>query len=670
MASSSFSLLLPFLLFLFSFTGAQELFQNCDPSAGNFSENSSYQSNLERLLSTLASDGYATGFLNTSVGGGSDQVFGLVNCRGDINATECRSCLYTATAEVTRNCPSNRGAEVWYEFCLVRFSDQPLPTSSSNRQQLAFNNVDDAPEPNRFAWLLGMLMNRTADAAANSSKRFAIGEASYYTAEFPSIYDVMQCTRDLSQEQCRECLGTLFVPMPPSFVGKQGGRVLGESCSMRFELYPSFFEGSPTLNISVPPPSAMQPAPPPTSSGGRDTTTVVLATAIPAVFVLSLASIIFICYRRRLRKQASLGSLYETDPEKINSVESLLFDYHTLKVATGNFSEENKLGEGGFGAVYKGTLPNGQEIAVKRLLNSGQGLGELKNELVLVARLQHRNLVKLFGVCLEQEKMIVYEYVPNRSLDTFLYDSVKGRELHWGTRYKIITGIARGLRYLHEESQLKIIHRDLKASNVLLDAEMNPKISDFGLAKLFDVDQTQGITNRVVGTFGYMSPEYAMHGQFSSKSDVFSFGVLVLEILTGRKNTGSYNSEMAEDLMSYIWGKWDGGAALEIADPALGGDYEANEMLRCIQIGLLCVQESPYDRPTMSTVVVMLNAETVSLQAPTRPVFSIGHSRLAVDSGFSSNASSNRVGAYDRDNKSLLITPTAEDVSISEVEPR
>ncbi|XP_074576355.1 cysteine-rich receptor-like protein kinase 10 [Curcuma longa] len=663
MASSFPFLLLPLLLL--SFAGAQELFQNCDPSAGNFSDNSTYQSNLERLLSTLASDGYATGFLNISVGGGSDQVFGLVNCRGDINATECRSCLDTATAEVTRNCPNNRGAEVWYEFCLVRFSNQPLPTSSSNRQQLAFNNVDDAPEPIRLAWLLGMLMNRTADAAANSSKLFAIGEASYYSAEFPSIYNVMQCTRDLSPAQCRECLGTLFVPMPPSFVGKRGGRVLGESCSMRFELYSSFFEGSPTLNISVPPPPAMQPTPAPTSSGGRHATTIAVATVIPVVFVLSLACIIFIRYRR-LRKQASLGSLYETDPEKITSVESLLFDYQTLKVATGNFSEENKLGEGGFGAVYKGTLPDGQEIAVKRLLNSGQGLGELKNELVLVARLQHRNLVKLFGVCLEQEKMIVYEYVPNRSLDTFLYDSEKGQELHWGTRYKIITGIARGLRYLHEESQLKIIHRDLKASNVLLDAEMNPKISDFGLAKLFDVDQTQGITNRVVGTFGYMSPEYAMHGQFSSKSDVFSFGVLVLEILTGRKNTGSYNSEMAEDLISYIWGKWDGGAALEIADPALGGDYEANEMLRCIQIGLLCVQESPYDRPTMSTVVVMLNAETVSLQAPTRPVFSIGHSRLAVDSGFSSNAA----GAYERDSRTLLITPATKDVSITEIEPR
>ncbi|CAL9750746.1 unnamed protein product, partial [Musa acuminata subsp. burmannicoides] len=209
-------------------------------------------------------------------------------------------------------------------------------------------------------------------------------------------------------------------------------------------------------------------------------------------------------------------------------------------------SVSNKLGEGGFGAVYKGLLPDGRVIAVKRLLNSGQGLGELKNELLLVAKLQHRNLVKLLGVCLEEETMIVYEYVPNSSLDKFLFGNSRGKQLTWGIRYKIICGIARGLLYLHEESQLKIIHRDLKASNILLDADMNPKIADFGLAKLFDIDQTQGTTNRVMGTFGYMAPEYVMQGKFSIKSDVFSFGVLVLEILTGRKSNGSHNPEVTE----------------------------------------------------------------------------------------------------------------------------
>lgn len=393
---------------------------------------------------------------------------------------------------------------------------------------------------------------------------------------------------------------------------------------------------------------------------------IVLAIVIPAATaVLLLISIVCVCYWRK-RKRIPKPP-YETDGEQIPSVESLLFDLLTIRLATANFSTENKIGEGGFGTVYMGLLPDGREIAVKRLSNSsGQGLGELKNELVLVAKLQHRNLVKLLGVCLEEEKMIIYEYVPNGSLDAFLFDPTRGQQLRWGIRYKIIAGIARGLLYLHEESQLRIIHRDLKASNILLDAEMNPKISDFGLAKLFGGDQTQGTTSRVVGTFGYMAPEYAMQGKFSIKSDVFSFGVLVLEILTGRKNSSTYDSDVAEDLLSYIWEKWRGGRAMEIVDPALGGRYQGGDVLRCVQIGLLCVQENPNDRPTMSTVVVMLNSETVSLQPPTRPAFCAGKSDANASLG--SSNSTLPVEKSDRQSKSFPMSPN--EVSVSEIEPR
>jgi serine/threonine protein kinase len=188
--------------------------------------------------------------------------------------------------------------------------------------------------------------------------------------------------------------------------------------------------------------------------------------------------------------------------EDIESTDSLFIDLSTLRAATGNFSESNRIGEGGFGSVYKGVLPSGEEIAVKRLsMSSGQGIEELKNELVLVAKLQHKNLVRLVGVCLqEHEKLLVYEYMPNRSIDTILFDLDKRRELDWGKRFRIINGIARGLQYLQEDSQLRIIHRDLKASNVLLDSDYTPKISDFGLARLFGGDQTREITRHVVGT--------------------------------------------------------------------------------------------------------------------------------------------------------------------------
>ncbi|KAJ6925638.1 G-type lectin S-receptor-like serine/threonine-protein kinase RKS1 isoform X2 [Populus alba x Populus x berolinensis] len=231
-----------------------------------------------------------------------------------------------------------------------------------------------------------------------------------------------------------------------------------------------------------------------------------------------------------------------------------VFDIEIILAATENFS--NELGYGGFGSVYKGKLGNGQEIAVKRLSKtSGQGMKEFMNEVRLISKLQHRNLVKLFGCCIhEEEKMLIYEYLPNKSLDFFIFDETKRVLLDWRKRFEIVSGIARGVLYLHQDSRLKIIHRDLKASNILLDAAMNPKISDFGMARMFMEDQVQGKTTRVVGTYGYMSPEYAIHGQYSIKSDVFSYGVLILEIISGRKNSDYGEKEPWLNLIGHVSG--------------------------------------------------------------------------------------------------------------------
>uniref|UniRef100_A0A0A9DAY6 Protein kinase domain-containing protein n=1 Tax=Arundo donax TaxID=35708 RepID=A0A0A9DAY6_ARUDO len=301
----------------------------------------------------------------------------------------------------------------------------------------------------------------------------------------------------------------------------------------------------------------------------------------------------------------------------------LLLDLSTLRVATEDFAESKLLGKGGFGMVYKGVLPEGQEIAVKRLCqSSSQGIGELKSELVLVAKLHHKNLVRLIGVCLqEHEKILVYEYMPNKSLDTILFDSERNNELDWGKRFKIINGIARGLQYLHEDSQLKIVHRDLKASNILLDFDYAPKISDFGLAKIFGGDQSKYVTLRIAGTYGYMAPEYAMRGQYSIKSDVFSFGILVLEIVTGRRNSGSYNTEQDVDLLSLVWEHWTRGNVMELIDPSLSDHPPIEQMLKCIHIGLLCVQRKPAARPMMSWVNIMLSSSTVRLPSLSRPAF-------------------------------------------------
>ncbi|XP_017255576.1 receptor-like serine/threonine-protein kinase SD1-8 [Daucus carota subsp. sativus] len=269
------------------------------------------------------------------------------------------------------------------------------------------------------------------------------------------------------------------------------------------------------------------------------------------------------------------------------------FSFSSICAATDNFSSANKLGEGGFGPVYKGNLSNGQSVAVKRLSKrSGQGLDELKNETILIAKLQHRNLVRLLGCCLEQdEKILIYEHLPNKSLDFFIFDPSKQHLLDWRRRVQIIEGITQGLLYLHQHSRLRIIHRDLKASNILLDDQMNPKISDFGMAKIFGEDELQANTKRIVGTYGYMSPEYAMEGLFSVKSDVFAFGVLLLEILSGKKNTGFRQSDCIS-LLGYAWELWKTERVLELIDSTL--ELPASFLpLRFIHVGLLCVQENP-----------------------------------------------------------------------------
>ncbi|KAJ1441975.1 putative serine/threonine-protein kinase [Sesbania bispinosa] len=375
--------------------------------------------------------------------------------------------------------------------------------------------------------------------------------------------------------------------------------------------------------------------------GHNKRVTEIIATTVAAISGMLILSI-YVIYRVR-RKIADKSKIEDNIEGHLDELDLPLFDLLTITTATHNFLLNNKIGQGGFGSVYKGKLADGQEIAVKRLSSSSrQGISEFLTEVKLIAKLQHRNLVKLLGCCIRgEEKLLVYEFMANGSLDSFIFgkeheaclDQIKGKLLEWPQRFHIIFGVARGLLYLHQDSRLRIIHRDLKASNVLLDDKLNPKISDFGMARSFGGDQIEGNTNRIVRTYGYMAPEYAADGLFSIKSDVFSFGILLLEIICGNKNRTLCHRNQTLNLVGYAWTLWKEGNTLQLIDSRIKDSYVVLEVLRCIHVCLLCVQQYPEDRPTMTSVVQMLGSER-KLVDPKEPGF---FPRNVSDGGISSS---------------------------------
>ncbi|PUZ65424.1 hypothetical protein GQ55_3G221700 [Panicum hallii var. hallii] len=599
----------------------------------NYTRGSAFQANLNATLSSLpAAAAASTGFAKNVTGAAPDEVYGLAQCRGDISAPDCRSCLNDSAREMASVCPGQKSGMLIYEGCLLRYSNTSsfgVTDGSDPIREVAHR--DNVTQPEQFMPLLSKLMrNLTRKAAHGSPRMFAAGEVQY--TGFVTLYGLAQCMQDTSPDNCGLCLDKLVSAIPKCCYGRQGGRVFSAICQLRFETY-SFYNAQGAQ-------AAMSPAPAPAPggvpvngselSGPRNTartdvagsrgivrTALIIVSILAAVTTLLLLIVAaYVCKKsRKPHMHVRLASDGHGDEEEMRSSEPLMYDLSTLRAATDNFSEENKLGEGGFGPVYRGTVQNGQSIAVKRLSRtSQQGHVEMKNEVVLVAKLQHKNLVRLLGCCIEEdEKLLVYEYLANKSLDKILFDPTRQHELSWAQRFKIIEGIGRGLLYLHEDSRLTVIHRDLKAGNILLDADMNPKISDFGLAKLFDIDLSVANTSRIAGTYGYMAPEYAVRGSFSTKSDVYSYGVLVLEIVTGRRP--------CENLINFVWGHWSRGSLPQLPEGFPADGPGPQEILRCVHVGLLCVQEDPHLRPSMASVVVMLNSRSITLPVPAEPAF-------------------------------------------------
>ncbi|GMN73291.1 hypothetical protein TIFTF001_052150, partial [Ficus carica] len=318
----------------------------------------------------------------------------------------------------------------------------------------------------------------------------------------------------------------------------------------------------------------------------RHTVTIVISTVSGFLLIGIIAWYIFRSRKTKRQKEKTHDPYeYYHQETQEGELELPLFDLDIISLATDKFSFANKIREGGFGHVYK---------------ELGQGIQEFMNEVILIAKLQHCNLVRLLGCCIQgEERMLVYEYLPNKSLNSILFDQTRKKLLPWRKRFDIIMAIARGLLYLHQDSRLRIIHRDLKASNILLDIEMNPKISDFGIARIFGGEQTQERTRRVMGTYGYMSPECSMSGQFSVKSAVFSFGVLVLDIVSGERNWDSIILIMISTFLD-AWKLWNEEKPLELMDAQMVGSFSANEVIRCVK--------------SMGTVVKLVPAMPMSLR--------------------------------------------------------
>ncbi|KAL6609732.1 hypothetical protein ACP70R_039701 [Stipagrostis hirtigluma subsp. patula] len=628
------SSLLPILLFcsslLVATTNADDPVVNDCPSNTNYTRGSAFQANLDALLSSLpaaaaASSGFAKNITGAAPG---DQAYGLAQCRADVNASDCRACLDGSVRDMARMCPGRKNAMVIYDRCLLRHSSASFFGAADTSVLLYLTNTQNTTGPVDFE---GAVMNFIGKAAYASPRMFAAGNISL--TPFVESYSLAQCTRDLAHDECNSCLVSAVASIPKCCGGKQGGQVIYRSCSIRFEAYP--FYNVQSAEAAMSPTSAPGGGPvngtDPTvlgSTGTDHSARTPFVVSIPIAVTLLVLLLFAVCLymrNRKRHKRVQIASAIKGHEEELRSSEFLFYDLSTLQTATDNFSAGNKLGEGGFGPVYKGTLQNGQEIAVKRLsTTSRQGQVEMKNEVVLVAKLQHKNLVRLLGCCIEEhEKLLVYEFLSNNSLHKILFDPARQQELSWRQRHKIIEGIGRGLLYLHEDSRLTVIHRDLKASNILLDADMNPKISDFGLAKLFNLDSTSNVgnTNHIAGTYGYMAPEYARHGIFSDKSDIFSYGVLVLEIVTSRRrNTYARDTGTYEDLLPFVWRHWSCGGLPQLLDGCwVAEGCQPQEMLRCVHVALLCVQEDPQLRPAASDIILMLNSHSIALPAPTAP---------------------------------------------------
>ncbi|KAG4975015.1 hypothetical protein JHK87_031836 [Glycine soja] len=516
---------------------------------------------------------------------GSDPVYATFQCRNYLSNTDCTTCFDAAAANI-RNCSTGNTAHLVYDGCILRYLNSVFLDNSIIFSSHTFCGNQTADESTAFGTVGLQVLMDLQIATPKISGYFA---ATKTHVAGGAIYAFAQCAETLTPDTCLNCLSNQLSNIQGCLPNTNGRAIDPSGCFMRYSETP-YFADNQTTDISL----FLKQGP-----GGS--------------------------MRKWVTIGGGLAAAYTLGATELKAVTK--YKYSDLKAATKNFSEKNKLGEGGFGAVYKGTMKNGKDVAVKKLLSgkSSKIDDEFESEVTLISNVHHKNLVRLLGCCSKgQERILVYEYMANNSLDKFLFGKRKG-SLNWRQRYDIILGTARGLAYLHEEFHVSVIHRDIKSGNILLDEELQPKIADFGLAKLLPGDQSH-LSTRFAGTLGYTAPEYALHGQLSEKADTYSYGIVVLEIISGRKSTNVnvVDDDIEDDyLLRQSWTLYESGKHLELVDKTLNPNkYDPEEVKKVIGIALLCTQASPAMRPAMSEVVVQLSSnDLLEHMRPSMPIF-------------------------------------------------
>ncbi|KAJ8775201.1 hypothetical protein K2173_020205 [Erythroxylum novogranatense] len=567
---------------------------------------------MEDLAKLITNAHFATSHVNSTI-----PMYALAQCHYDLSQTDCLLCYATARTKLPRCLPSI-SARIYLDGCFLRYENysfyhesvsSALDTANCSKESVP--SFRDDIEKSAFVTNVGYAIGNVTSTA--------VERRGFGVAGIEKVYALAQCWESIDREGCRECL-EMAGKAAKSCLPKSEGRGMNAGCYLRYSTEKFYNKAGDSRNGKG-------------SSGKRVTIAVVLAAT--AFFMLSIFAA-YIIHARVSRKREERKNLGKISISFKNS--SLSFKYEILEKATDYFSQSKKLGHGGAGSVYLGTLQNGETVAVKRLIfNTRQWVDEFFNEVNLISGIQHKNLVRLLGCSIEgPESLLVYEYVPNKGLDGFLFDKNRNRSLNWKERVRIILGTAEGLAYLHGGAPIRIIHRDIKSSNVLLDENLTPKIADFGLVRSIGPDKTH-LSTGIAGTLGYMAPEYLTRGQLSDKADVYSFGVLVIEIATGKRCNALV--EESASLLQTVWQLYRSNRVADAVDPWLTGDFPEQQASSVLQVGLLCTQASATLRPAMTEVLEMLSSEDYNLPIPKQPPFIVNAAMLEPESFKGSSSS-------------------------------